>query len=321
MDGWSVPPWDNTLHAADAIVLSFKRPHPHLVSPAQCSPAHPAVQASAPKRATSDRRCLLYVVHRTTQVVTCQLARPCTAEAAPQSRLVDCEHCADRVQLSTTSALRPLRSPTQRTGLRRRRRLTRARLCGCRLLRCSTMAPAQARRTPARPPPPPPPPPHKHYPSYPDRFACAALPLQRLVLPLMLPSFEPCAMADPFSIDASRVHIDHTGQYSRDRTISVPRSHSPTRTRMHACTHARMHTGRHARVHTRALAHTNTPAHAQSVDALTHRTRCYGGARDSVQMRRCSRWQRCRQIMRALRSCARFCLASKALRCAQARQR
>jgi hypothetical protein len=282
VDGWSVPPWDNTLHAADAIVLSFKRPHPHLVSPAQCSPAHPAVQASAPKRATSDRRCLLYVVHRTTQVVTCQLARPCTAEAAPQSRLVDCEHCADRVQLSTTSALRPLRSPTQRTGLRRRRRLTRARLCGCRLLRCSTMAPAQARRTPARPPPPPPPPPHKHYPSYPDRFACAALPLQRLVLPLMLPSFEPCAMADPFSIDVCRAHIDHTGQYSR---AARSRSHALTRPHARACTHARMHACTQAgmRAFTRVRLHTQTHRHTHCHSMPSQRsTRC------CVPIRRCA---------------------------------
>jgi hypothetical protein len=65
-------------------------------------------------------------------------------------------------------------------------------------------------------------------------------------------SREPCAMADPFSIDASRAHIDHTGQYSRDRTISVPRSHSPTRTRTHALTQAC------ARAHACACTHKHT---------------------------------------------------------------
>ncbi len=93
-----------------------------------------------------------------------------------------------------------------------------------------------------------------------------------------------------------------TGQYSRDRTISVPRSVSPTRTRPHA--RARMHLRRHARVHTRALAHTNTPAHAHSVDALTHTAHAVtavcvipcgcGGAVEGND---------------AARSCARFCLA------------
>jgi hypothetical protein len=55
-------------------------------------------------------------------------------------------------------------------------------------------------------------------------LACAALQLQPLVLPFKLLLFELCAMADPFSIYASRAHIHHTGQYSRDRTFSVPRS-------------------------------------------------------------------------------------------------
>ena len=87
--------------------------------------------------------------------------------------------------------------------------------------------------------------------------ACAALPLQRLVLPLMLSSFEPCVMADPFSIDVCRAHIGHTGQYSRDRTISVPSSHSPTRTRMHACTKAVMRACTRVRLHTCAHRHTH----------------------------------------------------------------
>ena len=71
-------------------------------------------------------------------------------------------------------------------------------------------------------------------------------------------SREPCAMADPYSIDASRAHIDHTGQYSRDRTISVPCSHSSTRTRpqAHACTHA--HRQARARAHACACTHKHT---------------------------------------------------------------
>ena len=94
------------------------------------------------------------------------------------------------------------------------------------------------------------------------------------------------------------------------------RSHALTRPHAHAHTHAHacMYTSRHARAHTRALAQSNAPAHALSLDALTHSTRCYGGVRDSVRMRRCSRRQRRRQIMRAL-------LPRRALLCAQARQR
>ena len=89
-------------------------------------------------------------------------------------------------------------------------------------------------------------------------LACAALQLQPLVLPFKLLLFELCAMADPFSIYASRAHIHHTGQYSRDRTFSVPRSHSPTRTRIqaHACTHA--HRQACARAHACACTHKHT---------------------------------------------------------------
>jgi hypothetical protein len=93
--------------------------------------------------------------------------------------------------------------------------------------------------------------------------------------------------------------------------LSLAQTHAPTRTR----THARMYTSRHVRAHTRALAQSNASAHALSLDALTHSTRCYGGVRDSVRMRRCSRRQRCRQILRAR-------WPRRALLCAQqARQR
>ncbi len=128
-------------------------------------------------------------------------------------------------------------------------------------------------------------------------------------------SFEPCAMADPFSIDVCRAHIDQTGQYSHDRTISVPRSHSPTRTRMHACTHA--HRQACARAHACASTHKHigTRTVTRCPHNVAHAVACaYGGVRDSVQMRWCSRWQRCRQIMRAR-------WPRRALRCAQARQR
>ena len=119
-------------------------------------------------------------------------------------------------------------------------------------------------------------------------------------------------MADPFSIYASRAHIHHTGQYSRDRTISVPRSHSPTRTCMHACTQAVMRACTRVRLHTQTHRHTHChsmPSHVASAVACA-----YGGVRDSVQMRRCSRRQRCRQILRAR-------WPRRTLLCAQARQR
>jgi hypothetical protein len=151
-------------------------------------------------------------------------------------------------------------------------------------------------------------------------LACAALQLQQLVLPLMLSSFEPCAMADPFSIDASRAHIHHTGQYSRTHATARSRSHALTRPHARACTHARMYACTQAgmractrvRLHTQTHRHTHChsmPSHVASAVACA-----YGGVRDSVQMRRCSRRQRCRQILCAL-------LHRRTLLCAQARQR
>jgi hypothetical protein len=112
-------------------------------------------------------------------------------------------------------------------------------------------------------------------------------------------------------------HIDHSGQYSHDRTISVPCSHSSTRTRPHgrACTHANRQAC--ARAHACACTHKHTGTH--TVTKCPHNVAsavacAYGGVRDSVQMRRCSRRQRCCQILRAR-------WPRWTLRWAQARQR
>jgi len=91
--------------------------------------------------------------------------------------------------------------------------------------------------------------------------------------------------------------------------LSLAHTHAPTRTRTHACTQA----GMRALTRARLRSQTHRLTHCQ-LDALTHSTRCYGGVRDSLRMRRCSRRQRRRQIMRAL-------LPRRALPCAQARQR
>ena len=105
VDGWSVPPWDNTLRAADAIALTFKRPHPHLVRSAQCSTAHPqrcAVrQHSTPAVQRQLRRgrrpiaavcCMLSIAqYKSSHAST---ARLCTAEAAPQPHRIALVACA-----------------------------------------------------------------------------------------------------------------------------------------------------------------------------------------------------------------------------------
>jgi hypothetical protein len=117
----------------------------------------------------------------------------------------------------------------------------------------------------------------------------------------MLSSFEPCAMADPFSIDASRAHIHHTGQYSRTHGTARSRSHALTRPHARACTHA--HRPSCARAHACACTHkhTRTRTVTRCPHNVAHAVACaYGGVRDSVQMRRCSRRQRCRQILCAL---------------------
>jgi len=91
--------------------------------------------------------------------------------------------------------------------------------------------------------------------------------------------------------------------------LSLAHTHAPTRTRTHACTQA----GMRALTRARLRSQTHRLTHCQ-LDALIHSTRCYGGVRDSLRMRRCSRRQRRRQIMHAL-------LPRRALPCAQARQR
>ena len=125
-------------------------------------------------------------------------------------------------------------------------------------------------------------------------------------------------MADPFSIDASRAHIDRpywsvlTRPHVLGPTLSFAHTHAPTSTRMHACTQAGMRAGTRVRLHTQTHRHTHChsmPSHVASAVACA-----YGGVRDSVQMRRCSRRQRCRQILRAR-------WPRRTLRCAQARQR
>jgi hypothetical protein len=65
--------------------------------------------------------------------------------------------------------------------------------------------------------------------------------------------------------------------YSRDRTISVPRSHSPTRTCMHACTQAVMRACTRVRLHTQTHPHT----HCHSMPSQRS-TRC------CVRIRRCA---------------------------------
>jgi hypothetical protein len=131
----------------------------------------------------------------------------------------------------------------------------------------------------------------------------------------MLSSFEPCAMADPFSIDASRAHIHHTGQYSRTHATARSRSLALTRPHARACTHA--HRPSCARAHACACTHkhTRTRTVTRCPHNVAHAVACaYGGVRDSVQMRRCSLRQQRRQILRAL-------WPRRTLRCAQARQR
>ena len=54
MDGWSVPPWDNTPHAADAIALTFND-LTHLVRTAQHST--PAAVRSTAQHSTVHPQC------------------------------------------------------------------------------------------------------------------------------------------------------------------------------------------------------------------------------------------------------------------------
>jgi hypothetical protein len=80
--------------------------------------------------------------------------------------------------------------------------------------------------------------------------------------------------------------------------------HACTQAGMRACTRVRLHTQTHRHTHCHSM-----PSHVASAVACA-----YGGVRDSVQMRRCSRRQRCRQILCAL-------LHRRTLLWAQARQR
>ena len=73
---------------------------------------------------------------------------------------------------------------------------------------------------------------------------------------------------------------------------------------MRALTRARLHSQTHRLTHSHSMR-----SHVASAVACA-----YGGVRDSVQMRRCSRRQRCCQILRAR-------WPRRTLRCAQARQR
>ena len=93
------------------------------------------------------------------------------------------------------------------------------------------------------------------------------------------------------------------------------RSHALTRPHARACTHAQRQSC--ARAHACACTHkhTSTRTVTRCPHNVAHAVACaYGGVRDSVQMWRCSRRQRCRQILRAR-------WPRRALLCAQARQR
>jgi hypothetical protein len=90
--------------------------------------------------------------------------------------------------------------------------------------------------------------------------ACAALQLQQLVLPFKPLLFEPCAMADPFSIDVCRAQIDlpvSTHVTARSRSHALTRPHAHAHTHAHVCTYAGMRACTRVRLHTQTHRHTH----------------------------------------------------------------